>query len=703
MRLWVRLRVAEGADVDGGDAFGDAEGAAEGLLDVLFGQSPVGLHLLDTDLRVIRVNPPAMEGIREEELLGHPLAKAYGLVDAQEVEDQVRAVLDGGRPLVNLIVRARAANEPQGDRRYALSASRLQDRNGHVLAVALQVVDVTEREKARLRLRVLSRVRERVGRSLDVLATCRELADVLVPDMAGAVSVDVVETVLRGDAPPLAPLVQDATLRRAGFRGAREGFAPLHPVGALYDVPGPTPYTQTLSDLRVRVVDLSDDLPWIASDPARVKVIREFGAQSLLVVPLTVHGTVLGLVSLYRDVQEGGFDADDTRVLLEVADHAALCIDNARRYTREHALAAILQRRLLPPRRLSRTAVEIAHAALTPPGGGQWTDVIDLPGARTALVVGDVAGRGVQATTTMGQLRTVIHSLAGFDLGPDELVARLHDTTGVLAAELAALPAGDPLHEQRLLADCLYAVYDPLSRRCTVARSGTAGLVLAYPDGTTYTPEIPAGPRLGEQDRSPFAAVTLDIPEDTVLALSTLADDTPERIHGPRAIRAALSRPQRPLQELCDQIVYTLPPADTRTDVVVLLARAKSLPPDQVATWPLDGRPGAVAAARQHVRDRLAAWQVDEDRKFTAQLVVSELVTNAIRHAHTPIVLRLINDGTITCEVHDAGLAAPHLRHARTNDEGGRGLFIVGQLAQDWGTRYTRDGKIIWAELCGCR
>ncbi|WP_042381206.1 SpoIIE family protein phosphatase [Streptacidiphilus melanogenes] len=688
------------ADVGSGDALDDAEGAAEALLDVLFEQSPVGLHLLDTDLRVIRVNvaTPAMRTLREEDLVGRPLTEAYGLVDAQEVEERVRAVLDGGEPLVNQIVRAWAVDKPERERTYSLSAFRLQDRNGSVFAVALQVVDVTERENARRRLRTLARARERVGRTLDVLATCRELVDVLVPDIADTVSVDVVDAVIRGDAPAPAALVPSTPLRRAAFRSTSGEHEPLYPVGTVYDIPGPTPYTQALSDLRPRTVPLLDDLPWVAADPARVKSIRELGAHSMLVVPLTVHGSVLGLVTLYRQEPSEGFGDDDTALLLEVADHAALSIDNARRYAREHALAATLQRYLLPPRRISRTALEITPASLLPPGGGQWTDVIGLPGARTALVVGDVAGQGIRATTAMGQLRTVIRSLAGFDLGPDELLARLHDTTLVLAGELADLPAADLQHAGPWLADCLVAVYDPLSLRCTVARSGSGGLLVAHPDGTVENPEIPAGPRLGELDRSPFAAVSLEVPEGGVLALSTLANDAADHVHGPRAIKEALSRPHRPLQDLCDEIVYSLPPAGS-VDVALLLARTKPFPPDQVAGWQLDADPAAAAVARRHVRDRLAAWDLDEEQAYAAELIVSELVTNAIRHARGPIGLRLIHDGTLTCEVRDASLAAPHLRHARTVDEGGRGLFIVGRLSQDWGTRYARDAKTIWAEL----
>ncbi|WP_042369410.1 SpoIIE family protein phosphatase [Streptacidiphilus neutrinimicus] len=687
--------------MSGGEALDDADGAAEALLDVLFQQSPVGLHLLDTDLRVLRVNiaSPAMRAVREEDLVGRPLTDAYGLADAREIEERVRAVLDGGEPLVNQVVRAWTVDEPERERTYSLSAFRLQDRGGNVFAVALQMVDVTERERARLRLRVLARARERVGRTLDVLATCRELADVLVPDIADTVTVDVVDAVIHGDEPAPADLVASTPLRRAAFRTVAEGYAPLYPVGTVYDIPGPTPYTQALSDLRPRTVPLLDDPAWIASDPARVKSLRELGAHSMLVAPLTLHGSVLGLVTVYRHDPSDGFGDDDTALLLEVADHAALCIDNARRYSREHALAATLQRYLLPPRRISRTALDVAPASPIPPGGGQWTDVIGLPGARTALVVGNVAGQGIAATTAMGQLRTVIRALAGFDLGPDELLARLHDTTLVLAGEVAALPVTDPLHAQPLRADCLVAVYDPLSRRCTVARSGSAGLVIAHPDGTTESPEIPAGPPLGEPDQSPFGAVTVEIPDDAVLALSTLANDAPERVHGPRVITEALSRPRRPLQELCDEIVYTLPPTGSTVDVTFLLARTKPFPADQVAGWRLDAEPGAVAVARRHVRDRLAAWDADEERAFAAELIVSELVTNAVRHARAPIELRLIMDGTLTCEVRDASLAAPHLRHARTVDEGGRGLFIVGRLSQDWGTRYTRDGKTIWAEL----
>ncbi|MDX6764860.1 SpoIIE family protein phosphatase, partial [Streptomyces sp. F8] len=226
----------------------------------------------------------------------------------------------------------------------------------------------------------------------------------------------------------------------------------------------PTPYTQALADLRPRVVALDGDLPWVGADPDRTEAIRRSGAHTLITAPLAVRGTVLGLISLYRTRQPVRYDAPDADLVLQLADHTALCIDNARRYTREHAIAATVQRHLLPRRPLSRTALETEHLLVPAEGAGQWYDTIALSGARTALVVGTVAGSGIHTATAMGQLRTAIRSLTAFDLPPDELLARLHGTVASLAAERAGLPPSGPLHQQVLTATCAYAVHDPLNR-----------------------------------------------------------------------------------------------------------------------------------------------------------------------------------------------------------------------------------------------
>ncbi len=327
-----------------------------------------------------------------------------------------------------------------------------------------------------------------------------------------------------------------------------------------------------------------------------------------------------------------------------------------------------------------------------------WYDTIALPGARTALVVGEIAGQGIHVTAAVGQLRTVVHSLAAFDLEPDELLARLDDTATLLAAERAELPPGEPLHHEALVATCVYAVYDPLSLTCTAASAGRPTFAVTLPDGTTQFPDIPTGPQLGTADRAPFAANTFEIPEDSMLAI--VSPSTPGAPPGdPRLLQCLPAGAGRSLEESRDDIVSSLLATDSGpSSAAVLLARAHGFPAECVASWQLNADPSAAATARHHVRAQLASWNVDEERAFDTEVIVSELVTNAVRYGSPPMELRLIYGCTLTCEVRDASPAAPHLRHARTVDEGGRGLFIVAQLAQVWGTRYARDGKTIWTE-----
>jgi GAF domain-containing protein/anti-sigma regulatory factor (Ser/Thr protein kinase) len=599
---------------------------------------------------------------------------------------------------------ARAKGKAGGEYGASFSAFPLQGPHGTVVAVAVTEVVATEREKTDSRTRILDAVREHVGRTLDVLDTCQELVEALVPSFADIAVVEVVESTARGEEPPLGPLGRDVPLRRAAFRTSSGGVhqAQAHPVGDVRSLPSPTPYGQALADLEVRVLALGPDTPWLTADPARAEAIRVSGAHTLIAAPLTLRGTVLGLVSLYRTQQNNPYDEHDVALVRHLAAHTALCIDNARRYTREHTIAATIQRHLLPPRPSSQTTVETAHLYVPgTAGAGGWFDTFALHGARVALVVGAVAGQSIYTATTMGQLRTAIHSLAALDLDPDELLARLNDTAKLLAAERAALPPADPMHRQALTGSCVYAVYDPLTCTCTFALAGHPPPVIAHPGGTTEIPDLPTGPPLGSLEGPPFAAATVKIADGSVLALYTPAI-LPTSLSGvagdPGPLRQVLFHSDRPLQDLCDEALYRLRTEPRPGDAILLLARTHAFPPDRVATWELDHNPITAATARAHASNQLAAWDVDEETAYATELIVSELVTNAVRYATAPLRLRIIKDRTLTCEVHDTSFTAPRMRHARTVDEGGRGLFIVAQLAQNWGTRYTPNGKTVWTE-----
>ncbi|WUN28844.1 SpoIIE family protein phosphatase [Streptomyces sp. NBC_00316] len=684
----------------GGDA-GDWAGGA--ILDALFTQSPVGLHILDTELRVVRVNAAArgMRGVPVEGLTGLHFAEAYaGLSAPDEVEAMLRGVLESGVPVREHLVHRRLASEQGREACGSMSVFRLQDPQGTVLGLAATVVDVTEQEQARARLGALNAVRERVGQTLDVIATCQELVEALVPGFADFAMVDIVDAVVRGEESPTGPLAEDVALRRAALR-ARDGLqVPSYPLADMRSLNLLPPYAQAMSDLRPRLVLLSPDSPWL--DAPRARAVRAAGTHTLIVAPLALRGTALGVLSLLRTGGSDPYDEDDVGLAIDAASHTALCIDNARRFTREYTIAATVQRHQLPRYPASHSTVETAHLHVPGfSGGGGWFDSIPLSGARTALVVGEVAGSGIQAATTMGQLRTVIRCLAALDLQPDELLARLNDTAAFLAAERAALPPGDALHRQPLSASCVYAVYDPVTRTCTFAQAGHTPPSIIRPDGSTEVPDSTPGPLLGSAEGPPFAATTTDLPHGSILALyisETLPAPPADSDGAPALLRDVLAQPGSPLKDLCDDILRTLRSKDRPGEAILLLARTRPFPAHSLATWLLDHDPTAAAIARGHTRRTLADWNVDEDTAYAAELIVSELVTNAIRYGAPPMQLRLIKDRTLTCEVHDDSPVSPQLRHARTVDEGGRGLFIVAQLAQRWGTRYTTEGKTVWSE-----
>lgn len=377
--------------------------------------------------------------------------------------------------------------------------------------------------------------------------------------------------------------------------------------------------------------------------------------------------------------------------------------EDTHRHAREHTSTMTLQRSLLPHHLPDQAALEIASRYLpadTEAGlGGDWFDVIPLSGARVALVVGDVVGHGMRAAATMGRLRTAVRTLADVDLPPDELLTHLDDLILHLSADDGDMGAAEEA-AGGIGTTCLYVVYDPVNRVCTVARAGHPPPAVVSPDGSVYLLDVPAGPPLG-LGGMPFETVEVELAEGSMLALYTdgllqVRDhDIDEALD---TMFTALVRPASTLETVCDRVLTALLTHRPEDDVALLIARTKALHADQVVVWDLPSDPSVVSDARRKTTEQLTAWGLEE-ASFVTELVVSELVTNAIRYGEPPVQLRLIHEGnTLICEVSDASNTAPHMRRARIFDEGGRGLMLVAQLAQRWGTRHAPIGKTIWAE-----
>ncbi|MFJ8693299.1 ATP-binding SpoIIE family protein phosphatase, partial [Streptomyces roseolilacinus] len=546
---------------------------------------------------------------------------------------------------------------------------------------------------ARKRLNLLYDAGVGIGTTLDVVRTAEELAEVAVPRFADFVTVDLADPVLRGEE----PTGTGSDMRRTASRGISDDH-PLYPTGRMITFVASTPQARGFGSGRAELVpDLSRAPGWQAQDPQRAGRIVAYGIHSLITVPLKARGAVLGVANFWRSQKPEPFEAEDVALAEELVARAAVAIDNARRYTREHALAVTLQRSLLPRALPEQSAVEAAHRYLPAQSGvgGDWFDVIPLPGSRVALVVGDVVGHGLHAAATMGRLRTAVHNFSTLDLPPDELLGRLDDLVGRVDQDEAEADGGAGMTG----ATCLYAVYDPVTRHCALARAGHPMPALVHPDGTVEFPDLPAGPPLG-LGGIPFETAELELEEGSQLVFYTdgLIEERSRDIDvGLELLRESLAHPDRTPEESCRAVLDALLPAHPKDDVALLIARTRVLGPDRVADWDVPFHPEAVAGLRAAASEQLDAWGLSE-MAFTTELVLSELITNAIRYGSAPVHVRLIHDRGLTCEVSDGSSTSPHLRYAATTDEGGRGLFLVAQLAERWGTRYTGQGKVIWAE-----
>ncbi|GGV00282.1 hypothetical protein GCM10010495_08850 [Kitasatospora herbaricolor] len=557
-----------------------------------------------------------------------------------------------------------------------------------------QLVPILTNGQAGEQLALLGEVGGKVGTTLDLHATARELCQVLVPRVADFACVDLLDGLISDSELPAARPDDDTMLRRVArtFNDAAGQWDHVLEEGALLAMPRSTPPGMALQlNQPVLVPVISPDVAVdYAASLGGAGLASVVAGRSMLVVPLSARGTVLGILKLLRLSDRAPFDEGDAATLKELAARAALSLDNARLHRAESRVATTLQRSMIPTRPPRIPGVQIAHRYL--PGdpraevGGDWFDAIQLPGSRVALVVGDVMGHGLHSAAAMGRFRTAMQTLAALDLPPGQLLRHLDN----LAHKL-----GDD-H----LATCLYAVYDPINRTCELASAGHVPPVLVHPDGTGELLEIPAGAPIGVGG-VPFVAKKIDVSDGSMLVLCTdgLVEVRGSDIGaGLAALCGNLIDPKQTPEQACDVVLERLHSDDRKDDVALLVARFDGVAPTEVATWDLTVDTAEVRRARTLVREQLAAWHL-EALSDTTELLVSELVTNAVRVARDRVRLQLIRVDKLLVEVSDDNHNLPSLEPAEALGETGRGLHLVTKLAERWGSARKAVGKVVWFEL----
>ncbi|WP_432097749.1 SpoIIE family protein phosphatase [Streptomyces sp. WAC 04229] len=540
-------------------------------------QSPVGLAVLDTDLRYVSVNPALerINGIPADDHIGRRTHELLPQVDAARMEAAAREVLETGQPVIDKPTTGRTPADPDEDHAWSVSLYRLDDALGTVLGVAVSVVDVTEQyrvsaeaEAARRRLASVADASARIGTTLELDRTAHELADVAVPGLADVAAVDLLQAVVEGRRSSLGP-AEPAVMRALAVHAddAPDALTAADRPGQVARYGPDRLVTECVRSGRPVWVPrvTGEDLERIARSPEAAELLRRAGVHSYLAVPLIARGEVLGALDLKRTANPLPFGKDDLLLAKELAARAALQIDNARWYQNARTTALTLQRSLLPSHPPVTGGLEVASryqpAGATSEVGGDWFDVIELEGCKTALVVGDVMGSGIAAAASMGRLRTATNTLAALDLDPALLMEHLDRTTAGL---------------DQAIATCVYAVHDPHERRCLIANAGHLPPVRLRAGHPPELLDLPTGVPLGVGG-VPFSttAVALEPGDRLVLYTDGLVETRrhplDERLN---ALLALLDGPDRPLEEVCDQLLRTLHEPENSDDVALLIARA---------------------------------------------------------------------------------------------------------------------------------
>ncbi|MBB4895394.1 serine phosphatase RsbU (regulator of sigma subunit) [Streptomyces olivoverticillatus] len=606
-------------------------------------------------------------------------------------------VLELGYPVLEISRHERIpVTHDWGTPRHAGRRSRVPAADAPATEVRAAGEPDLEHAAVRERLEFLNEVSKGIGTSLDLERTIREVTSAAVPRFTDFAGTHLRAAVLAGEGFPDGPPDVTTVWHRVSVEHNDEPgrWDDTVPVGEAIAFPEHTPFFQCMvTGEPVLIPRITEELGNRISERFEKRDLRPLiNGRSMLVVPLKARHVVLGFMVLMRREGREPFDDMDRTTGAELAARAGLVLDNARMYTYQENVADTLQDSMLPQLTPRTAGCDTATRYL--PGtrlgrvGGDWFDSIKLPGSRTALVVGDVMGHGLHSAAMMGQLRTAVQTMAALDLPPERLLRNLDD----LAQRLG----------EHYLATCLYAVYDPIRSELRIANAGHIPPVLVRAaDGRSELLQLPTGAPIGVGG-VPFEAAAVPVAPGDRLVLCTdgLVEVRGQDIGaGLAALCESAAHPAASMDDACDTIIRALNNGDGRKDdVALLMARLNGIPAEHVAEWQLAPEPREAARARRLARERLAAWGL-ADAAPTMEVLVGELVGNAVRHARTRSVgLRLVRTDVLLCEVTDDDHTLPALSGSGLDEESGRGLRVVSAMAREWGASHTARGKTVWCE-----
>ncbi|MFJ3669160.1 SpoIIE family protein phosphatase [Streptomyces sp. NPDC090106] len=541
------------------------------LRDVLEGGAAV-VAVLDTRLRHLYVNPhmARVTGLPAEAHLGRTLAE---IVPGVERPDEVlRAVLRDGRPR-DLLVSARIRGR---QREWQSTYHRLADERGTIIGLAGIGVEVTERrrylselERAHGRMAMVHEATLRIGTTLDLETTCRELVEFVTRDLSDAAAVELVV-----DNDPARPTPPGVTRLRRAAGSARPAVAAglgdwvtRHTVS---DHVPDSPVRRCLDSGRPRLTSASREATAPPGAPLteRHALYRAAGVHSALLVPLTTDSRTVGVLGMLRTGTSPPFTAEDASVAQELADRASRAMERARRYDREHTMALELQRALLSEPTLPHPDLETASRYLPADDstvvGGDWYDSLALPQGRNLLVIGDVMGHGVEAAVAMSHYRSMLRALASS--GPP-----LHE----LLAQADRMIAGSGFDR---VATCLLALGDPEAGTMSYANAGHLPPLKVLPDGVVELVPLTVGPPLGTGLGAYETVTRPGLPGATLLLYTDgLVERRGEDIDvSLRRLTSLRLPPGGTLDEILDGVLAHAAAGATHDDIALLAARPRT-------------------------------------------------------------------------------------------------------------------------------